>query len=202
MKWLSGGLTFVNFATVGGLLIGIVAGGLNAAVAFVALILALAFAVLAYLRTSDPKPQPPVSNESDSPLWKYRKVPIWILAAVFVIFAVRSFCWLLYVDGTELKIQSPMNLGDLGLHLTHIKFFANGVRLWPSNPIYVFSDHLRYPAGIDFFNALLLKANVDLIPGLVWVGLLASVATCYAFYRWGGGLAFSVFLFIGGLGGF
>jgi hypothetical protein len=202
MKSLSGGLTFVNFATVGGLLMGMLFGGLSTWVAFAALILASAFAVLAYLRTSDPKPAPPVSNESDSPLWKYRKLPIWILGGVFAVFAVRSFCWLLYVDGTELKIQSPMNLGDLGLHLTHIKFFANGVRLWPSNPIYVFSDHLRYPAGIDFFNALLLKANVDLISGLVWVGLLASAATFYAFYRWGGGLAIAGFLFNGGLAGF
>src|SRR5207244_2849305 len=89
-----------------------------------------------------------------------------------------------------------------GLHLTHIKFFANGVRLWPSNPIYTFSEHLRYPAGIDFFNALLLKANVDLIPGLVWVGLLASIATFYALYRWGGGFAVAAFLFNGGLAGF
>jgi hypothetical protein len=133
---------------------------------------------------------------------KYRNLPIWILAGFFTIFAVRSFCWLLFFDGAELKIQSPVNLGDLGLHLTHIKFFANGVHLWPSNPIYVFSDHLRYPAGIDFFNALLLKANVDLIPGLVWVGLLASIGTCYALYRWGGGFAIAGFLFNGGLAGF
>src|SRR5256886_11074545 len=202
MKWLSGGLTFVNFATICGLLIGMAAGGLSTAVAFAALILALAFAVLAYLKTSDPKPQPPVSNETDSPLWKYRNVPIWILAGFFVIFAVRSFCWLLFVDGTELKIQSPMNLGDLGLHLTAIQFVANGVRLWPSNPIYVFSHHLRCPAGIDFFNALLLKAGVDLIPGLVWVGLLASVGTFFAFYRWGGGFAIAGFRFNGGLAGF
>src|SRR5207253_6999078 len=102
----------------------------------------------------------------------------------------------------QVRLQSPVNLGDLGLHLTHIKFFANGVRLWPSNPIYVVSNHLRYPAGIDFFNALLLKANVDLIRGLVWVGLLASVATFYAFYRWGGGFAIAGFLFNGGLAGF
>src|SRR5207244_3615795 len=69
-------------------------------------------------------------------------------------------------------------------------------------PIYAFADHLRYPAGIDFFNALLLKVNVDLIPGLVWVGLLASVATFYAFYRWGGDFAIAGFLFNGGLAGF
>src|SRR5438477_4123529 len=202
MKWLSGGLTFVNFATVCGLVIGMLTGGLNVTVAAVALILAAGFALLAYLRTIDSEPQAAAFDRDRSKISKYRKLPIWILAGFFVIFAVRSFCWLLFVDGTELKIQSPMNLGDLGLHLTHIQFFANGVHLSPSNPIYVVSHHLRYPAGIDFFNALLLKAGVDLIPGLVWVGLLASVATFFAFYRWGGGFAIAGFLFNGGLAGF
>src|SRR3989440_7906154 len=202
MKWLSGGLTFVNFATVCGLVIGTLAGGLSATVAWVDLILAAGFALLAYLRTIDSEPQAAAFDRGKSKTSRYRKLPIWILAGFFTIFAVRSFCWLLFVDGTELKIQSPMNLGDLGLHLTHIQFFANGVHLWPSNPIYVFSHHLRYPAGIDFFNALLLKAGVDLIPGLVWVGLLASVATFFAFYRWGGGFAIAGFLFNGGLAGF
>jgi len=202
MKWLSGGLTFVNFATICGLLIGMIFGGLSPVVAWTALILAAGFALLAYLRTTDPEAQAGTAAPDDSPLRKYHKLTIWILAGFFTIFAVRSFCWLLFVDGTELKIQSPVNLGDLGLHLTHIQFFANGVRLWPSNPIYVFSDHLRYPAGIDFFNALLLKAGVDLIPGLVWVGLFASVATFFAFYRWGGGFAVAGFLFNGGLAGF
>jgi hypothetical protein len=180
------------------------AGGLGPFVAWAALILALGFALLAYLRTTDsePLPQSDALDQDKSKISKYRKLPIWILAGFFTIFAVRSFCWLLFIDGTDLKIQSPMNLGDLGLHLTHIQFFANGVRLWPSNPIYVFAHHLRYPAGIDFFNAILLKAGVDLIRGLVWVGLLASVATFFAFYRWGGGFAVAGFLFNGGLAGF
>src|SRR2546421_11289751 len=177
-------------------------GGLRTAVALAALILGAGFALLAYLRTTDPKTQADALDRDKSKTSKYRSLPIWILAGFFAIFAVRSFCWLLFFDGTELKIQSPVNLGDLGLHITHIKLFANGVHLWPSNPIYVFSDHLRYPAGIDFFNALLLKANVDLISGLVWVGLLAAAATFYAFYRWGGGLAIAGFLFNGGLAGF
>src|SRR2546430_14467827 len=176
-------------------------GGLSATVAWVALILAAGFAILAYLRTIDSEPQAAAFDRGKSKTSRYRKLPIWILAGFFTIFAIRSFCWLLFVDGTELKIQSPFNLGDLGLHLTHIQFFANGVHLWPSNPIYVVSHHLRYPAGIDFFNGLLLKAGVDLIPGLVWVGLLASVATFFAFYRWGGGFAIAGFLFNGGLPG-
>src|SRR5437764_1991941 len=202
MKWLSGGLTFVNFSTICGLFIGMLTGGLSTAVTLAALILAAGFALLAYLRTTDPKTQADALDRDKSKTSKYRNLPIWILAGLFAIFAVRSFCWLLFVDGTELKIQSPVNLGDLGLHITHISLFANGVRLWPSNPIYVFSHHLRYPAGIDLFNALLLKANVDLIRGLVWVGLVSSVATFYAFYRWGGGFAVAGFLFNGGLAGF
>jgi len=202
MKCLSAGLTFVNFASICGLLIGMLTGGLSTPVAIAALILAAAFAVLAYLRTTDQSPDVGPANQPESATSKYRKLPVWILAAIFAIFAVRSFVWLLYWDGTEMKIQSPVNLGDLGLHVTHINFFANGVHLWPSNPIYVGSEHLRYPAGIDFFNAMLVKANVDLIRGLVWVGLLASVATCYAFYRWGGGFAVAGFLFNGGLVGF
>jgi hypothetical protein len=198
MKWLAGGLTFVNAATVCGLLIGMLAGGLSAPVAFIALMLAAVFASAAYAQTNDANS--PLGGEQTQ--GRYRNLITWILAAIFAIFALRSFIWLIYVDGAELKIQSPVNLGDLGLHLTHIQFFANGVRLWPSNPIYVGSDHLRYPAGIDLFNALLLKIDISLIPGLVWVGLLASIAAFYAFYRWGGAFAVAGFLFNGGIAGF
>jgi len=202
MKWVAGGLTFVNFATFCGLLLGIIAGGLGVVTAAIALILGLTLALFAYLGTDDPQPAPLESDTTTSPFSKYRNIWTWIVAVIFAIFAFRSFIWLLYVDQGDLKIQSPVNLGDLGLHLTHIRFFANGVSLWPSNPIYVFSDHLRYPAGIDLFNALLLKIDIDLIPGLVWVGLLASLATFYAFYRWGGTFAVAGFLFNGGIAGF
>ncbi len=132
---------------------------------------------------------------------RYRRVWFWAVAVCFAAFAVRSFCWLLYIDSSELKIQSPNNLGDLSLHLTLIKNFANGVALWPDNPIFVFSK-LRYPAGIDLFNALLSLVHIDLLIGLVWVGLLSSLAIFYGFYRWGGTFAVAGFLFNGGIAGF
>jgi hypothetical protein len=198
MKWLAGGLTFLNFATVFGLLLGIFAAGLGPVTTVASFMLAAGLAAVAYLGTTDTQVELP----NDTKGGRYRNIVTWIVAGIFVIFACRSFIWLLYVDGADLKIQSPVNLGDLGLHLTHIKFFANGVRLWPSNPIYVGSEHLRYPAGIDLFNALLLKTGIGLIPGLVWVGLLASVATFYAFYRWGGAFAVAGFLFNGGIASF
>src|SRR5436853_7904554 len=107
MKWLSGGLTFVNFATVCALLIGMLtgtcasilrrffglvlpwsAGGLGPIVAWIALILAAGLAFLAYLRTRDPESQSTAPDQEKSEISKYRKLPIWILAGFFVIFAV------------------------------------------------------------------------------------------------------------------
>src|SRR5205809_4389119 len=138
---------------------------------------------------------------SASAAWRYGKVWLWLVGVCFLMFAVRSFCWLFYIDGSDFRIQSPNNLGDLSLHITLIKTFANGVPLWPDNPIYVASK-LRYPAGIDLFNALLSLVHVDLITGLTWVGLVACLATFYAFYRWGGPFAVAGFLFNGGIAGF
>lgn len=201
MKWLSAGLTFVNLSVVCGLLLGMVGHGLNALTAALALICGVAFAVAAWLGTSDPrKPSGSEENSSKAPR-RYGKIWFWLVAAFFALFAFRSFCWLFYIDGGDSKIQSPNNLGDLSLHITLIRTFANGVPLWPDNPIYAFSK-LRYPAGIDLFNGLLCLVHVDLMRGLVWVGLLGSLATFYAFFRWGGTFGVAGFLFNGGIAGF
>ena len=217
MKWLTAVLTFVNLSVVSGLLLGMAGRGLNTLTAALALVCGAAFAVAAFLGTSDPADRQETANPSErkpgnameskpntgvrSALMRYRRVWFWAMAACFAVFAVRSFCWLFYIDGSDYKIQSPNNLGDLSLHLTLIKTFANGVPLWPDNPIYV-SSNLRYPAGIDLFNALLSLVHVDLITGLTWVGLGACLATFYGFYRWGGTFAVAAFLFNGGIAGF
>src|SRR5712691_191782 len=221
MKWLSAGVTFVNFSTACGLILGMVGGGLTFSIAAISVIFGAAIA--AYLIASDSSKSDVLeSSKAEANIFsdtrwqqpggadvvsqhssfvKYRDAWKWILAAFFAIFAFRAFCWLLYIDGEELKIQSPNNLGDLALHITYIRNFANGVSLWPDNPIYVFSK-LRYPAGIDLFNALLCCLHVDLTRGLIWTGLLGSLATFYAFYRWGGSFAVAGFLFNGGIAGF
>jgi len=220
MKWVTAGITFVNLSVVCGLLLGLAGRGLTTVSAALALLCGAAFAVAAFLGTSDcaarqqltnsspAEKKPPNSSEPEdtlnaisSVLMRYRRVWFWAVAVCFAVFAVRSFCWLLYIDSSELKIQSPNNLGDLSLHLTLIKNFANGVVIWPDSPIFVFSK-LRYPAGIDLFNALLSLVHVDLLIGLVWVGLLSSLAIFYGFYRWGGTFAVAGFLFNGGIAGF
>jgi hypothetical protein len=223
MKWFAAGLTLVNIATLAGLILGILGSGLDEGFAGLALILGIAAAIWAWIGTSRFAPRKVAAAAPATPLPKSKRArrrlkikegPVaaprprgplhlwaWAVGIVFALFAVRSFCWVLWIDGNNLKIQSPNNLGDLALHLTYIKYFANGVALWPDNPIYVFSK-LRYPAGIDFFNSLLLLVHLDLIRVLVWTGLLGSVATFYAFYRWGGSFAVAGFLFNGGLAGF
>lgn len=220
MKWVTAGVTFVNLSVVCGLLLGLAGRGLNTVSAALALVCGAAFAIAALLGTRDgavqqksstgrateQKRQKPSGSEDTknaipSALMRYRKVWFWAVAICFAVFALRSFVWLLYIDSSELKIQSPNNLGDLSLHLTLIKSFANGVPLWPDNPIFVHSK-LRYPAGIDLFNGLLSLVHIDLLIGLVWVGLVASLAIFYGFYRWGGTFAVAGFLFNGGIAGF
>jgi hypothetical protein len=182
--------------------------GLSRTVAILSVVAGLVAALLAFWGTNNAPRQekaangPPATVASEAkPVRHYRSVWFWLMVAFFAIFAFRSFCNVFFIDGNELKIQSPNNLGDLSLHITYIKHFASGVPLWPDNPIYVFSK-LRYPAGIDLFNALLLCLDVDVIRGLVWVGLLACAALCYALYRWGGTFTIAGFLFNGGLAGF
>jgi hypothetical protein len=217
MKLFSAGLTLVNIATIAGLILGILGGGLDEGFAGLALVLGVAAAIFAWVGTAPFAPRkviapPPPLPKSKRARRRMKLEPVaigprpdyhvgaWAVGIVFAMFAVRSFCWLLYVDGNHLKIQSPNNLGDLALHITYIKYFANGVALWPDNPIHVFST-LRYPAGIDFFNSLLLLQHIDLIRALVWTGLLGSLATFYGFYRWGGVFGVGGFLFNGGLAG-
>ncbi|MCX6967772.1 MAG: hypothetical protein NTZ46_08355 [Verrucomicrobia bacterium] len=125
----------------------------------------------------------------------------WSVITVFTLFALRSFCWLIFVKDGELAFLSPNNLGDLSLHLTFIRYLAQGAPLWPDNPIYAAAP-LHYPFGVDLFNSVLTLAGVDLFGGLIWVGLLASLATGVALWRWGGAFAMAGFLFNGGIAGF
>lgn len=225
MKWLSAGLTFFNATTVLALALGMIANGLSRPVAIISLLGGLIIGLIAYgftaavpLRARVPMPPPETATAKskrqqrreerarqglppENPVWRYRAIWFWVLAVCFAIFAFRSFCWLIYWDGNDVKVQSPNNLGDLSLHLTYINHFASGVPLWPDNPIEPFSK-LRYPAGVDLFNAVLTTAGINLIRGLVWTGLIASLATFYAFYRWAGNFGIAAFLFNGGLASF
>ena len=119
----------------------------------------------------------------------------------FGLFALRSFLWLVFESGDELWVFSPNNLGDLALHLTYVRYFANGAPFWPENPIFAGAP-LTYPVGMDLFNALLAAVGVHELPGFIAVGLVASACTVAALWRWGRGFVVAGFLFAGGMFGF
>src|SRR5947207_618109 len=183
------------------LLLGENAGGLSPGVSFVSLIAGAATALATFFLMPPPPAQPTLADANEDPILKYRSIWLCLVGFVFAMFAVRSFCWLLFFANENINIQSPFNLGDLGLHITYIKTFANGVAMWPESPIYVYSQ-LRYPAGIDVFNGLLTNLGFDLRHQLIATGLLASLATFYALYRWGGTFTVAGFLFNGGIAGY
>lgn len=125
----------------------------------------------------------------------------WLPVVLFALFALRAFLWLIWREGDELRVLSPNNLGDMSLHLTFIEYFKNGCPFWPDSPIYA-NGKLAYAAGMDFFNALLASVGVDVVAGLIWVGLAGAVLTGFALWRWGGAFTLMGFLCIGGLAGF
>jgi hypothetical protein len=123
---------------------------------------------------------------------------LWV---VFGLFAVRSFCWLLYFDRDMLKVGAPNNLGDLSRHILYAKMFASGQPIWPDNPIHAWAT-LRYYPGADFFQAMLQQLGLDERRTLTWCGLAGSALTAMALRRWGGPFTMAGFLFAGGLAGF
>ena len=127
----------------------------------------------------------------------------WEAAAIvaFTLFALRSFLWVVFATGDEIRVLSRNNLGDLPLHVTYIRELANGVPFWPENPI-VAGAKLTYPLGVDLLHSLLLLTGVDLWRGFVWIGLAGSALTGLALWRWGRGWALAGFLANGGLAGF
>jgi hypothetical protein len=125
----------------------------------------------------------------------------WFVIVCFGLFALRAFCWLLFVDGEDYSILSENNFSDMPLHLAFINYLARGPSFWPDNPIYS-GLKLHYPIGTDLFNALLKMIGVNEIFSLIGVGLMASLITCVALYQWGKGFALAGFLFSGGTAGF
>lgn len=125
----------------------------------------------------------------------------WCVVGVFTLFSLRAFCWLIFVSGGDISFISSNNLGDLSIHLTFIRYLANGAPFWPDNPIYS-AGQLHYPFGVDLFNSLLILVGVDLMRGLVWVGLLGALATGVMLWRWGRAFTMAGFLFNGGVAGF
>jgi hypothetical protein len=123
-----------------------------------------------------------------------------ICALIFLAFVARAFLQLIWTENGAIKVLSPNNLGDICLHLSHINFLASNPHFWPANPIYAF-DKLRYPVGIDLFNAELKLVGIEPRLGIIIVAILCSVLTLRSLFLFGGPFIVAAFLFNGGLAG-
>lgn len=165
-------------------------GGLSPAIAWASLSIGAAVAGFAIFSS------PPLRRQrSVFTFWD------WAVTLLFSLFALRAFLWVVFIEGDEIKVLSPNNLGDLSLHLTYIREMANGVQFWPQNPI-VAGAALTYPVGVDLFHSLCLLAGADLLRTFVWMGLFGSLLTGFALWKWGRAFTMAGFLFNGGLAGF
>ena len=124
----------------------------------------------------------------------------WDLAAVglLAIVALRQFLFLLFERQGIVRTANFYNYGDLPLHITYIESLARGARFWPENPIFT-GERLRYPIGMDLWNAILLQLGVPLSFGLKATGLVATALLGVALRRWAGGLAIAAFVLSGGV---
>jgi hypothetical protein len=166
------------------------AGGLRPWIAQVSLLIGTFAAAACFVRTR---------------AWDWKRPSFcwfdWAALLLFALFAARSFLWLVFQANDQLRVFSPNNIGDMSLHLSFIRYLADGAPFWPENPIYS-GESLRYPIGSDIFNALLTLIGVSDIRGLIWCGLVASAVLFIALRNFGGSFLVAAFLCNGGVAGF
>src|SRR6202047_4806523 len=185
-------LCWIVSSTLLGILFGYSPLGLTTSTSIVALLLGLVLPgvpALMKLRKSRFEPAP------------RRGFFAYVVGIFFLAFAVREFSQVIYVTNDSVRVISPNNIGDICLHLAHINYLASNPHFWPENPIFAF-DKLRYPIGLNLFNAELKLVGVDPRLGIILVAFLGSILTLRALYLFNGSFGVAAFLFNGGLAGF
>lgn len=116
----------------------------------------------------------------------------------FVIFAgIQHFLYLLYYDQNGLKTLHLNNFGDLSMHIQYIRYLASA-RFWPQDPGFA-GTPLRYPLGIDLYNALWESLGVPTDSHLFVVGVAMTVVTVVMLHRWMAWWGVGAFFLNGGL---
>ncbi len=186
---LAGALVFVACSVLTATCLGILFGSLSTPIAIASFALGAVGAVLALKHCS----REPLDAPSH---WLE-----WFAISVFIVVTLRAFLWLVYTDGDQLMVLSPNNLGDLTKHWNFLRYMASAARFWPDNPL-IAGGTIHYPIGADLFNSLLLLCGIDIIRGLVWVGLIGCLLGGAALFTWGRAFGLIGLLCNGGLAGF
>jgi hypothetical protein len=180
-------LIHLAVSTFTAMLLGLAAGRLNTAIAAVSLALGAAAGIAVWLRVKDDRGLFP----------DIKFVPALLYG--FILFAgLEHFLYLLYYSQHGLKTLHPNNFGDLSLHIQYMRYLAGGAHFWPENPGFA-GEIIRYPLGMDIYNALWDILGVPTDSHLFLTGFAATVATVSMLHRWMGWWGVGAFFLNGGL---
>jgi len=131
--------------------------------------------------------------------WRKSSIGIFekIVFALICFIGFRHFLFLFYRVDNEVRSLHQFNLGDLPLHIQYIRNLAMGVDFPPHNPNFP-SELLRYPFGIDLYNALWEALGVVTSSHLFLVGIFCVLASLVSLRLAGSWLAMVAFFFSGG----
>jgi len=134
---------------------------------------------------------------------EYRLIPeMTTIPALFFSFLVfvsfQHFRYLLYSGQQGLRTLHLNNFGDLSMHIQFIRHMAGGAHFWPENPEYA-GELLRYPLGIDLYNALWEALGIPMADHLFVVGLTMTIVALSLLYRWMGWWGIGAFFMNAGL---
>lgn len=169
------------------MVLGLAAGRLNSLIAVVSLELGAASGIWTWLKFKE-----------DRGLFPDVKFAPAILYGFIIFAGLEHFLYLLYYAPHGLRTLHPNNFGDLALHIQYIRYMAEGAQFWPENPGFA-GVLLRYPAGMDIYNALWEILGVPMDSHLFSAGMIMTIAAVSMLHRWMGWWGVGAFFLNGGL---
>ncbi len=183
-------LWHIIFSTLCATLLALVFQGLNGWIAAISLAAGAALAYVCRAHWLEPK-------EDGKRTWD------WIDATVMVfllLIGLRQFAYLYFSLDSSVQTLLKYNYGDLPLHIAYIRHMVDGSVFPPDNPFFSL-EKLRYPLGMDLYNALWEQIGVPTQAHLFLVGMIMLLATMLALYRFGGIVLVGAFFLNGGWAG-
>lgn len=180
-------LIHIAVSTFSAMVLGLAAGRLNTSIAAVSLALGTAAGIAVWLRFKEDRALFP----------DIKFVPALLYG--FILFAgLEHFLYLLYYSQNGLRTLHANNFGDLSMHIQYIRYIAGGAHFWPDNPGFA-GELIRYPLGMDIYNALWDILGVPADSHLFLTGLAATIAAVSMLHRWMGWWGVGAFFLNGGL---
>jgi hypothetical protein len=174
-------------STLTAMLLGLSMGRIDAVVAVASLAAGTAAGVIVWRRLPD-----------ERALFPHTGFLTALFYSFIVLAGLEHFLYLLYYNQQGLYTLHLNNFGDLSLHIQYIRHMAGGARFWPYDPGYA-GTMMRYPIGMDLYDALWETLGVPIDSHLFLVGLVMTVITVSLLHKWMGWWGVGAFFLNGGL---